>query len=130
MIEVLTSDSLPPPRFRYSPFVKAGPFIKSAGMIALVPGEDVLEEGGVGAETARILNNLMIALPDLGLDLGHIVSATIYTTVFEEFPEINRRWETVFTEDIRPPTRTALGVQNLPLGAKVEMDFLFYKEGS
>ena len=128
MIESLSSPNLPAPRFRYSPLIKAGPFYKTAGMIALDKDSGELESGGVGAETKKILDNLLQALPDFGLTLDHLVSVNIYTTRFDQFPEINQAWENVFTEGVRPPARTAVGVSALPLNANVEIDFLFYKD--
>jgi len=127
MIEALSSSNLPAPRFRYSPLIKAGPFYKTAGMIALDKDSGALEEGGAGAETAKILANLVQALPDFDISLAELVSATIYTTQFENFADINQAWEQVFTEDIRAPARTALGVSALPLQATVEIEFMFYK---
>ena len=34
----------------------------------------------------------------------------------------------MFSEDVQPPARTAVGVGALPLGATVEIGFEFYKE--
>lgn len=130
MIEALSSTNLPAPRFRYSPLVKAGPFYKTAGMVALDKDSGQLESGGAGRETAKIMTNLIAALPDFSLSLEHMVSATIYTTDFTEFPAINAAWEDVFTEDIRAPARTSLGVSALPLGATVEIEFIFYNADS
>ncbi|MGR8918184.1 MAG: RidA family protein [Gammaproteobacteria bacterium] len=127
MIEALSSAKLPAPRFRYSPLVKAGPFYQTAGMIALNADTGELEPGGAGAETARILANLRAALPDFGLSLADLVQVNVYTTDFASFPDINAAWEAVFTADVRPPARTALGVTSLPLGAAVEMDFQLYR---
>ena len=126
MIEALSSENLPAPRFRYSPLIKSGPFYRTAGMIALDTDSGALEPGGPGPETAKILKNLLNALPDFGLSLEHMVSATIYTTDFDQFPAINAAWEAVFTADVRPPARSAIGVSRLPLDATVEMEFSFY----
>jgi len=41
---------------------------------------------------------------------------------------INQAWEEVFTEDVVPPARSAIGVAALPLNALVEIEFAFYKE--
>lgn len=127
MPEVLSSANLPAPRFRYSSLIKAGPFYKTAGMIALDNVSGELESGGAGAETAKILRNLLAAMPDFDLSLDDLVSTTIYTTRFGEFPDINAAWEAVFTDEVRPPVRTSIGVNALPLGASVEMEFMFYK---
>jgi len=127
MIEALSSGNLPAPRFRYSALVKAGPFYKTAGMVALDKDSGELEAGGTGAETTKILDNLLSALPDFDLTLADLMSATIYATDFAEFPAINAAWERVFTDDVQPPARSAIGVAALPLGARVEMEFIFYK---
>ncbi len=128
MIKALSSRNLPAPRFRYSPLVKAGPFYKTAGMIALDKDSGELENGGAGAEAAKILANLTAALPDFSLSLEDMVSATIYTTDFDQFPAINAAWEQVFTDEVRPPARTSIGVSALPLQASVEIEFTFYSD--
>lgn len=130
MIEALSSERLPQPRFRYSQLIKAGPYLQSAGMIALDRSSGALAAGGVYHETRKILENLIEALPDFGLSLAHMVSARLFTTQFSQFAEINRAWEETFSEDLRPPARTAVGVSALPLGASVEIEFSFYKAES
>ena len=126
-IKSLSSENLPQPRFCYSPMIKSGPFYKTAGMVALDRDSGLMEVGGAGAETAKILRNLLEALPDFDLSLDDLVKVTIFTTDFENFPDINVAWETVFGE-VRPPARTSVGVNALPLGASVEMEFEFYRE--
>ncbi len=126
MRAVLESRHWPAPKFRYSPLVAAGPFIKTAGMVGLDNATGRLVAGGGRAEARRILENLWGVMADLGLEVGHMVSATIYVAGFEIFPEINAVWDDFFSDDVAPPARTSVGVSALPLGAAVEMDFLFY----
>ncbi|MFK8068551.1 MAG: RidA family protein [Gammaproteobacteria bacterium] len=128
MREILLSEQFPKPKFRYSPLVKTGPYYQTAGMIALDIETDQLIAGGVQAETSKILSNLTNALPDFDLCLKDLIIARIYTTEFDKFPLINEAWEQVFTTDITPPARSAIGVSQLPLGAKVEIEFSFYRE--
>lgn len=130
MIERLSSSNLPAPRFRYSPLIKAGPFYKTAGMIALDKDSGELEQGGPAAETSKILDNLLTAMPDFDLELANLISATIYTTEFDKFPDINQSWEAVFSDMNILPTRTAVGVSALPIGASVEIEFMFFWETS
>jgi len=127
MREILSAKALPKPKFRYSPCVKAGPFYQMAGMIALDPVTAKLAEGGPWHETTVILNNLKGALAEWGLSLEDLVSATIYTTRFDDFPLINQAWEEVFHAGVTPPARTSIGVAALPLGATVEIEFRAYK---
>jgi 2-iminobutanoate/2-iminopropanoate deaminase len=128
MIHLLVSDKLPKPRFRYSPVVQAGPWILFSGMIALDTATGLLETGGPGRETAKILANLSAALPDLGLKVEHLASARIYTTRFGEFAAINAAWDAWLGDAARPPARTSMGVAALPLAASVEIEFAFYRE--
>ena len=127
MREALSSKHLPPPRFRYSQFIRAGAYYQTAGMIALDIEKGEIEPGGVKAETKKILLNLTQAMPDFGLVLSDLIIARIYTTKFDQFSLINSAWEEFFKEDSVPPARTAAGVSQLPLGACVEMEFSFYK---
>jgi 2-iminobutanoate/2-iminopropanoate deaminase len=127
MREVFHSSKLAAPKFKYSPCIKTGPFYHFSGMVALDPGTGSMVTGGVYSESARILENLKIFAGELGLGLGHLATAKIYTTKMGEFPEINRAWEEVFAGDLIPPARTSIGVSALPVNALVEMEFSFYK---
>jgi 2-iminobutanoate/2-iminopropanoate deaminase len=126
MHEILTSTTLPKPRFFYSPLVKAGPWILVSGMIALDAETGALEAGGPAAETSKIFANLKTALPELGLTLEQLCRARIYTTRFDAFPAINQAWTEALAGMRAPPARTSLGVSALPLGASVEIEFEFY----
>jgi 2-iminobutanoate/2-iminopropanoate deaminase len=123
----MQSKAISAPRFRYSPCVKIGAAYQVSGMVALDPVTGVLVGSGVRAETACILNNLRLAMPDYGLTIDDLLSARIFTTRFEEFSEINAAWDEFFTTDMTPPARTAVGVSALPLGASVEIEFAFIK---
>jgi 2-iminobutanoate/2-iminopropanoate deaminase len=127
MRSILQSDAIPAPRFRYSPCVRIGPICQVSGMIALDPATGQLVSGGPGAETACILSNLQRALPAYGLTLDELLIARIFTMRFDAFEEINAAWEAVFSVDVVPPARTAVGVSALPLNASVEIEFSFVK---
>lgn len=127
MRTVIKSEHMPAPKFRYSPLVAAGPFIKTAGMVALDIKAGGLVAGGVDAQARCILSNLWSVMDDLGLEVGHMVSATIFVTDFASFGDLNKVWDEFFSsQDVAPPARTSVGVSALPLGAAVEMEFLFY----
>lgn len=125
--ELLRSDQLYKPRYRYTPCVRTGPFYFLSGMIGFDPSTGLLVGGGTYCETRQILKLLQLALPDWGLTLEHLVQVRIFTTHMDQFPEINRAWEEVFNA-VDPPARTSIGVAALPAGAAVEMEFSLYKE--
>lgn len=122
----LVFDSLPKPKFRYSPAVRMGPFVRTAGMIGLGPETGELVDGGAETEFRQILENLGGLMRDNSLAREELMSATIYTTAFHRFPEINRVWGAFLDGCAHQPVRTSVGVSQLPLGAQVEADFLFY----
>ena len=126
MRQLITSDKGPSPRFGYTPCVKSGPLGFVSGMVALDPATGALVEGDAGAQTQRIFDNLLLALPDYGFTLEQLCMARIYTTQMERFAEINAAWERQFAS-VAPPARTSVGVSQLPLGALVEIEFCFHK---
>lgn len=128
MRELVTSPRIAAPRFRYTPCVKAGGFGLVSGMVALDPATGRLIAGGVAAQTARIFDNLALALPDYGYTLGELTLARVYLVDFARFEEFNREWERRFAA-IEPPARTSIGVAALPLGAAIEIEFVFTTSG-
>lgn len=129
MKKSLHSSAIAPPKFRYTPCVQSGAHFSVSGMIGLEPSSGKLVTGGAAVETRRIFDNLQLALPDYGLNLSDMTMARIYTTDFDAFGQINAVWESVFAE-LEPPARTSVGVQALPLGATVEIEFSFYHPSS
>ena len=127
MIKALTSKNLPKPFFRYSPLVKAGPLYKTAGLLG-TDSDNKVVDGGTEEEARQILKNLVSFMPDFGLTLDDMMSANVFIADMSTFPLVNKAWEEVFTPDQRPPTRAAVGVAALPMGAAVEIEFMFYKE--
>lgn len=126
-IKALSSENLPPPIYRYSALVKAGPFYKTAGLIGLDENNQMVD-GGTENQTRQILKNLLRFMPDFDLTLDDLMSANVFVADMNEFPLVNKAWEEVFTPEQRPPTRAAVGVAELPLKAAVEIEFMFYKE--
>lgn len=119
---VLASRALPAPRFRYSPVVEANGFAFVSGLVALDPATGKLVGGGVFAETAQILENLRRLMAEMHWSLDQIVTARIFCADFSAFDQVNRAWEAFF-EGVVPPARTSVGVNALPLGALVEIEF-------
>ena len=119
---VLTSTSLPKPRFRYSPVIQAGPFVFVSGLVALDADSSTLVGGGVYAETKQILANMKRLVQEMEWSLEQLVMVRVFCADFAAFVDVNRAWEEFFV-DIVPPARTSVGVSALPLGALVEMEF-------
>lgn len=120
----VASRALPAPRFRYSPVVQAGPHVFVSGMVALDAGTGALIDGGVFEQTAKILQNLQALVREQAWSLDQMVLARVFCTDFAAFGDFNRAWEAFFADTV-PPARTSVGVNALPLGALVEIEFQF-----
>ncbi len=124
---VIASRALPAPRFIYSPVVQAGPFAFVSGMVGLDSATGALVSGGTFEQTAQILANLQRLAEEQAWSLQQLVLARVFCTDFSAFAEVNRAWESFFADTV-PPARTSVGVNALPLGALVEIEFQFLIE--
>ena len=127
MRQLITSSRGPQPRFHYTPCVRMGAMGVVSGMVALDPQTGQLIAGDIVAQTQRIFDNLYLALPDYGFSMRELCLARIYTTCLDQFALINQVWQAQL-QQIAPPARTSVGVSALPLGALVEIEFLFHQD--
>jgi 2-iminobutanoate/2-iminopropanoate deaminase len=104
----------------YSQAVRHGTLLFCSGQLPVDPETDELVEGSPAAETERCLRNLEAVCAAAGTTLDRAVRLTIYTTRLDAFAEINHAYAAFFPED--PPARAAVGVAELPKGARVEID--------
>jgi 2-iminobutanoate/2-iminopropanoate deaminase len=77
-------------------------------------------EGGIGAQTERVLKNLEAVLAAGGASLTAVVKTTVYLTDLGDFPVTNTVYGRFFPEN--PPARATVQVAKLPAGALVEID--------
>jgi len=114
----------------YSQAVKIGHLVFCSGQIALDPKTGELVQGGIEAETARVLDNLAAVLAAAGGSFGDVVRATIYLTDLSHFGAVNRLYgervgapvTTGSPVGAPPPARTTIQVAALPRGGLVEID--------
>jgi len=104
----------------YSQAVRSGSFLFCSGQIPLDPATGQLVEGGIEAQTARVLDNLTALLAAGGLALGDVVRTTVFLVSMEDFPTMNEVYARYFDED--PPARSTIAVAALPKGARVEIE--------
>ena len=129
MRQPIISTQLAKPAFKYSHLVKAGPHYYFSGLLAQDRQSGALVGDTVGAQAAKILENVQVLMQEFGLGFEHLAIARIFTTQMDKFGEINAAWEQVFNNiSAAPPARTSIGVAALPLKAAVEIEFTFYKE--
>lgn len=102
--------------------VRAGDFIFISGMVGFGPDGRIVE-GGVAAETDRIMADAADILKRAGAALADIVKVSICLTDADDFPAFNEAYARYFRKN--PPARVSL-VAKLTIDARVEMDFIAY----
>ena len=91
-----------------------------SGSIPIDPASGELIEGSVADEAERCLQNLELVCHAAGTTMAKAIIVTVYTTELGEFAAINERYAEFFAGGT-PPARAALGVAQLPKGARVEI---------
>ena len=102
----------------YSAILQAGEWFITSGQIGLHDGE--LVSGGLEVELAQIFQNLKALLAVEGLTLQNIVKTTVFLVDINDYQLMN----TIYMQEfgLHRPTRSAVAVAALPLGAVVEIE--------
>ena len=99
-----------------------GNMVYTSGQIAIVPATGNVIEGGIEAQTARVLENLKAIVEAAGSSLAKAVKTTVYITDINDFGKVNEIYAGYFTDN--PPARVCVEVSNLPKGALIEIDLI------
>ena len=118
-----------PPAGPYSPVLRRGGWVVTAGQIGLDPGAAPprLVPGGTVAELRQALANLEVVLAEHGAALSDVVKTTLFLVDMADYGPVNEAWIEVFGDP--RPTRTTVAVVALPLGARVEVEAWAYAPG-
>ena len=118
----VTTDQAPAAIGPYSQAIVAGGFLFSSGQIALDPASGQIVDGGVTAQTERVMMNLFAVLQSAGLDWKDVVKTTVFLHDMADFPTVNEIYGRILG-DARP-ARSTVQVSALPRGALVEVDLV------
>ena len=78
--KVVKSSRAPEAVGPYSQGIRAGDWLFVSGQIPLAPSTGELVEGGIEAQTERVLENLRAVLEAGGMGLEDVVQVTVYMT--------------------------------------------------
>ena len=104
----------------YSQAVKVGQTTYLSGQIPLIPESMALVEGNIEAEVRQAFTNLEAVCEAAGGSLNHLAKVNVFLTDLTHFPVVNQVMEEFFEAPF--PARAAIGVAELPKGARVEVD--------
>jgi len=120
MRETVKTNKAPAAIGPYSQAVRSGGFLFCSGQIPLDPETGKMVEGGIEAQTERVLMNLEAVLAAGGASLTAVVKTTVYLADLGDFPVMNAVYGRFFPGS--PPARATVQVAKLPAGALVEID--------
>ena len=108
--------SIPPAP--YSPFREFGGMVAFAGQVGTKDGK--LVPGGFLPELHQCLANLSALLEKAGLAKSDIVKTTVFMADIADWAALNGPWIEFFPEP--RPARTAVAVNGIPFGGRVEIE--------
>ena len=110
----------------YSQAVRVGDIVYVSGQIPLDPATGQLVSGDIEAEIRRVFENLKAIAEAAGGSLASVAKLTVFLTDLAHFGKVNEIMATYFA---RPyPARAAVGVAQLPRGARVEIECILCLE--
>ena len=108
----------------YSQAVRAGDTVYLSGQIPFDPATKQLIAGDIEAEIRRVFENLKAVAEAAGGSLAQAVKVNIYLTDLAHFAKVNEVMAQYFPQPY--PARAAVGVAQLPRGARVEAECVLY----
>jgi 2-iminobutanoate/2-iminopropanoate deaminase len=111
----------------YSPVRRVGDWVITSGQVGIATddeGSAALVPGGTLPELRQALQNVAEVLAIEGATLADVVKTTLYLVDMGEFASVNEVWIEYFTDN--RPTRSAVAVAALPIGARIEVEAWAY----
>jgi len=120
------TEQAPKPVGPYSQAVEVGSFVFVSGQIPIDPTTGQMAGDDIESQTHQVLKNIKNILEKAGLSLHNVVKTTVLLANMNDFQKMNEIYATYFEEPF--PARAAYQVAKLPLGAKIEIECIAYKE--
>jgi 2-iminobutanoate/2-iminopropanoate deaminase len=119
---VIVTDQAPRPLngAPYSQAIATRGLVFVSGQVPLDPETQQLVDGGVAAQTERVLENIKGVLEAAGSTMADIAKTTVFMLDLGDFAEMNAVYARYFPST--PPARSTFQVAGLPAGASVEIE--------
>ena len=117
---VIHTDSAPAAVGTYSQAVRVGKTVYVSGQIPIDPKTQELVTGNIEAEIRRSFDNLLAIVTAADATFSQVAKVTVFLTDLANFAKVNEIMATYFRQPY--PARAAVGVSQLPKGARVEIE--------
>ena len=122
--KIIHTDRAPKAIGTYSQAVRAGDTVYLSGQIPLDPATMELVTGDIEAEIRRVFENLKAVAEAAGGSLAQAVKVNVFLTDLAHFAKVNEIMAKYFPQPY--PARAAVGVSQLPRGARVEIECILH----
>jgi 2-iminobutanoate/2-iminopropanoate deaminase len=106
----------------YSHAVESGDLVYLSGQTPIDSKTGNLVEGDITAQTEQSFKNLFYVLNSAGLTPDDVIKVNVFLTDMRDFDAMNSVYAKQFSSPY--PARTTIGVNELPLGAQVEIEMI------
>ncbi len=120
MKTIIATDHAPKAIGPYSQAIVHNGLAFLSGQIPLDPATGQLVEGGIAAQTERVLENIKSVLEACGSSLDRVVKTTVFLKDMGEFSQMNDVYARYFSAN--PPARSTVEAARLPRDARVEIE--------
>ena len=122
--QTIHTDDAPKAIGIYSQAVRAGDAVYISGQIPLDPATGTLVSGDIEQEIRRAFDNLAAIAKAAGGSLADAVKVTVFLTDLAHFGQVNEIMAQYVPQPW--PARAAVGVSQLPRGARVEVECILH----
>lgn len=124
LIQTINTNKAPQAVGPYSQGIIAGDLVFLSGQIPLNIEINKIISSDIVGQTRQVLKNITILLESVGLTTENIIKANCYLTNMKDFTGFNKEYERFFSTK---PSRSCVGVSDLPKGALVEIEVIAVK---
>ena len=126
MKQFIKTEHAPAPIGPYNQAVLVNDTLYVSGQIGLNPVSMKLVEGGVVAETERVMLNLKAVLDAANMSFDNVIKSTIFVANMNDFSKVNEVYGKYF-DSSTAPARECVEASNLPKFVTVEISVIAVK---
>lgn len=117
--EIVNTTGAPDAIGPYSQAVRAGGLLFLSGQIPIDPATGTMVEGGIQAQTERVMRNLQAVVEAAGATMADVLKTSCFLADMGQFPAFNEVYGRFFPAET--PARETVQVARLPKDALVEV---------
>lgn len=122
--QIISTPNAPGAIGTYSQAVRVGDTVYISGQIPLDPATMQMVSGDIEMEIRRVFENLKAIATAAGASLAQAAKVTVFLTDLANFAKVNEIMAQYFPQPY--PARAAVGVAQLPRGARVEIECILH----